>query len=77
MDRMAVLRWREKESEDQKAELYFRETCRRELADAFGDAADEALYENNIEESYMEWLKKDIARQKQEQQQQQNLQGEK
>ena len=76
MDRIAVQRWREKEREDERAEQYFRETCRRELADAFVDAADETFYEDNIGESYMEWFKKDIARQKQ-QQQQQNLQGEK
>jgi hypothetical protein len=75
MDRTASKRWREKEREDERAEQNFRETCRRELADAFGDAADEAFYEDNIGESYMEWLKKDIAPQKQ--QQEQDVQGKK
>ncbi len=74
MDRIASKRWKEKEREDERAEQYFRETCRRGLADTFGDAADEALHEDNIGESYMEWLKKDTARQKQ---QHQDLQGEK
>jgi hypothetical protein len=73
MDRKANLQWREKERQDEKADEQFRESCLRELASAIerGDLADgQALVDldddGEVGEPYMEWLSKDIARQKRE-----------
>jgi hypothetical protein len=75
MDRKAHLQWKEKERQDEKADEEFRGNCLRDLASAIdkGDVADGQVlinldeHNSDVGESYMEWLSKDIARQKREQ----------
>jgi len=75
MDKCALNKWRMKERADAKAGEHFRENCLRDLANAIdrGDVAvGQAVIDlddddDDIGESYMEWLSKDLERQKKEQ----------
>jgi hypothetical protein len=73
MDKAAYDIWYKIEAENAKAEAQFLDACRRgDIANVSVEVGDDDIDDEDIGEPYLEWLARDLARQKKEQQ---NSQG--